>query len=74
MRGSCTPKTPIGHHAAHSTHDSVLEYNSGVWCAQKFAPANGRTWATPTSVTSGAHVCTKEAGCKARPLAEMFDD
>jgi hypothetical protein len=28
------------------------------------ATANGCTWVTPTSVSSGAHVCTKLAGCK----------
>jgi len=65
MSGSCTPETPIGYQATHGTDDSVLDYNSGVRCAQKFATASGCTWGSPTSVTSGAHVCTNEAGCKA---------
>jgi poly(3-hydroxybutyrate) depolymerase len=65
MSGSCKPTTPVGFYASHGTHDSVLNYNGGVSLAQNFATANGCTWATPTSVTSGAHVCTNEAGCKA---------
>jgi len=65
MSGSCKPTTPVGFYASHGTHDSVLNYNGGVSLAQTFATANGCTWATPTSVTSGAHVCTNEAGCKA---------
>jgi poly(3-hydroxybutyrate) depolymerase len=64
MSGSCKPATPIGFYASHGTHDSVLNYNGGVSLAQNFAKANGCTWATPTSVTSGPHVCTNEAGCK----------
>ena len=45
--------------------DSVLNYSNGVGLAQNFAKANGCTWATPTSVTSGTHVCTNEMGCMA---------
>jgi poly(3-hydroxybutyrate) depolymerase len=64
MSGSCKPTTPVGFYASHGTHDSVLNYSGGVTLAQNFAKANGCTWATPTSVSSGAHVCTNEAGCK----------
>jgi hypothetical protein len=37
----------------------------GLPLAQNFAKANGCTWATPTKVTSGAHVCTSLSGCNA---------
>ena len=63
LSGTCTPKTPAAYFASHGTHDSVLNYSNGVGLAQNFAKANGCTWATPTSVTSGAHVCTDEMGC-----------
>ena len=63
MSGSCTPTVPIGFYASHGTSDSVLIYSGGVTLAQNFAAANGCTWATPTAVTSGAHVCTNESGC-----------
>jgi poly(3-hydroxybutyrate) depolymerase len=64
MSGRCSPSIPIGFYESHGTHDSVLNYSGGVTLAQNVAKANGCTWATPTSVSSGAHVCTKEAGCK----------
>ena len=38
-------------------------YSNGVTLAQNFAMANGCTWATPTKVTSGNHVCTDLMGC-----------
>jgi len=65
LSGNCTPSKPVAYYAAHGTHDSVLNYNNGVGLAQNFAKANGCTWAVPTSVTSGAHVCTNEMGCMA---------
>ena len=65
LSGNCTPSKPVAYYASHGTHDSVLNYNNGVGLAQNFAKANGCTWATPTSVTSGAHVCTNEMGCMA---------
>jgi len=65
LSGNCTPSKPVGYYASHGTHDSVLMYSNGVGLAQNFAKANGCTWATPTSVTSGAHVCTNEMGCMA---------
>ena len=66
MSGSCKPSTanPVAYYASHGTHDSVLNYSGGVTLAQNMATANGCTWATPTSVSSGTHVCTKLAGCK----------
>jgi len=63
LSGNCTPTHPVAYYASHGTHDSVLNYSNGVGLAQNFAKANGCTWATPTSVTSGAHVCTNEMGC-----------
>ncbi|HXU65130.1 MAG TPA: hypothetical protein VN962_25700 [Polyangia bacterium] len=63
LSGNCTPTKPVAYYASHGTHDSVLNYSNGVGLAQNFAKANGCTWATPTSVTSGAHVCTNEMGC-----------
>ena len=65
LSGTCTPTKPVAYYASHGTHDSVLNYSNGVGLAQNFAKANGCTWATPTSVTSGAHVCTNEMGCMA---------
>jgi poly(3-hydroxybutyrate) depolymerase len=65
LSGNCTPSKPVAYYASHGTHDSVLNYSNGVGLAQNFAKANGCTWATPTSVTSGAHVCTNEMGCMA---------
>ena len=63
LSGTCTPSKPVAYYASHGTHDSVLNYSNGVGLAQNFAKANGCTWATPTSVSSGAHVCTNEMGC-----------
>jgi len=63
LSGNCTPTKPVAYYASHGTHDSVLNYSNGVGLAQNFAKANGCTWATPTSVSSGAHVCTNEMGC-----------
>jgi poly(3-hydroxybutyrate) depolymerase len=65
LSGNCTPSKPVAYYASHGTHDSVLQYSGGVGLAQNFAKANGCTWAAPTSVTSGAHVCTNEMGCMA---------
>lgn len=67
MSGSCKPSTsyPVAMYLSHGTHDSVLGYSGGVSLAQNWSTADGCTWQTPTSVTSGAHVCTKMAGCKA---------
>ena len=65
LSGNCTPTKPVAYYASHGTHDSVLNYSNGVGLAQNFAKANGCNWATPTSVTSGAHVCTNEMGCMA---------
>jgi poly(3-hydroxybutyrate) depolymerase len=65
LSGNCTPSVPVAYYASHGTHDSVLNYDSsGLPLAQNFAMANGCTWATPTKVTSGAHVCTSLTGCK----------
>jgi poly(3-hydroxybutyrate) depolymerase len=64
MSGSCKPSTPIGFYLSHGTHDSVLGYSGGITLAQNYGKTNGCTWATPTQVSSGAHVCTNEAGCK----------
>ena len=63
LSGNCTPSKPVAYYASHGTHDSVLNYDNGVGLAQNFAKANGCTWATPTKVTSGAHVCTNLMGC-----------
>ena len=57
------PPEPVAFYASHGTHDSVLNYSNGLGLAQNFAKANGCTWATPTAVMSGAHVCTNEMGC-----------
>jgi poly(3-hydroxybutyrate) depolymerase len=65
LSGNCTPTKPVAYFASHGTHDSVLNYSNGVGLAQNFAKADGCTWATPTSVSSGAHVCTDEMGCSA---------
>lgn len=63
LSGTCTPSKPVAYYASHGTHDSVLNYSNGLGLAQNFAKANGCNWATPTAVTSGAHVCTNEMGC-----------
>ena len=65
LSGNCTPSKPVAYYASHGTHDSVLMYSNGVGLAQNFAKANGCTWATPTAVMSGAHVCTNEMQCMA---------
>jgi len=67
MSGSCKPSAsyPVAMYLSHGTHDSVLGYSGGVTLAQNWATADGCTWVTPTSVTSGTHVCTKFSGCKA---------
>lgn len=64
LSGNCTPSKPVAYFHAHGTRDGVLNYdNMGMPLAQNFAKANGCTWATPTKVTNGAHVCTNLAGC-----------
>ena len=63
LSGNCTPSKPVAYFASHGTHDSVLNYSNGVGLAQNFAKANSCTWATPTQVNSGQHVCTDEKGC-----------
>ena len=67
MSGSCNPSTsyPVAMYLSHGTHDSVLGYDGGISLAQKWSNADACTWQTPTKVTSGNHVCTKMAGCKA---------
>jgi poly(3-hydroxybutyrate) depolymerase len=64
MSGSCKPSIPIGFYASHGFDDSVLAYGGGVTLAQSYGKTNGCTWATPTPVSSGAHICTHEADCK----------
>jgi poly(3-hydroxybutyrate) depolymerase len=63
LSGNCTPSKPVAYYASHGTSDSVLNYDGGVKLAQNFATADSCTWATPTKVTSGNHVCTNIAGC-----------
>lgn len=75
MSGNCTPGKPVAYFGEHGTRDSVLCYDGGstgcqvningggVGLAQSYASVNGCNWATPTKVTSGAHVCTNIAGC-----------
>jgi poly(3-hydroxybutyrate) depolymerase len=65
LSGNCTPSRPVAYYGSHGDNDSVLGYDGGVRLAQNFAAANGCTWATPTKVTSGNHVCTNIAGCTA---------
>jgi poly(3-hydroxybutyrate) depolymerase len=66
LSGNCTPKSPVAYYHSHGTHDSVLNYDSmGMPLAQNFAKANGCTWAAPTKVSSGTHVCTNLTGCTA---------
>jgi len=64
LSGNCKPSMPVAYYASHGTHDSVLNYSNGLTLAQNFAMANGCTWATPTAVMSGNHVCTDLMGCK----------
>jgi poly(3-hydroxybutyrate) depolymerase len=63
LSGNCKPSKPVAYYASHGTHDSVLPYANGLTLAQNFAMANGCTWATPTAVTSGNHMCTDLMGC-----------
>ena len=65
LSGTCTPSKAVAYYATHGTHDSVLNYTNGVGLAQNFAKVDGCTWATPTQVTTGTHVCTKLTGCTA---------
>jgi poly(3-hydroxybutyrate) depolymerase len=65
LSGNCKPTMPVAYYASHGTNDTVLNYDTGgMPLAQNFAMANGCTWATPTKVTSGNHVCTDLMGCK----------
>jgi poly(3-hydroxybutyrate) depolymerase len=79
MSGSCKPSSsyPVAYYLSHGTNDSVLTYDGtnprhtattgeagGVGLAKNWATADGCTWQIPTKVISGAHVCTKFAGCK----------
>ncbi len=63
LSGNCTPNSPVAYYGSHGDSDSVLGYDGGVTLARNFATANGCTWATPTKVTSGSHMCTDIAGC-----------
>jgi poly(3-hydroxybutyrate) depolymerase len=63
LSGNCTPSRPVAYYGSHGDTDSVLGYDGGVRLAQNFATPNGCTWATPTKVTTGNHVCTNIAGC-----------
>jgi poly(3-hydroxybutyrate) depolymerase len=76
LSGNCTPSKPVAYYASHGTADNVLCYDSnsssagcsvgnGLLLFQNFATANGCTYATPTKVTSGNHVCTSLTGCTA---------
>jgi len=72
---NCKKTKPVAYYATHGTCDSVLSYDGtsrcstmtqeqgGVGVAKDWATLNGCTWKLPTKVTSGAHVCTKLAGC-----------
>jgi poly(3-hydroxybutyrate) depolymerase len=59
----CTPSKPVAYYSSHGTGDDILDYDGGVTMSQNWATVNGCTWATPTRVTSGNHVCTKLSGC-----------
>jgi poly(3-hydroxybutyrate) depolymerase len=63
LSGNCTPSSPVAYYGSHGDNDSVLGYDGGVTLAKNFATANGCTWANPTKVTSGNHMCTDIAGC-----------
>ena len=63
LSGQCTPSKAVAYYASHGTSDSVLNYTNGITLAQNFAKANGCTWAEPTKVTTGNHMCTDLAGC-----------
>src|SRR6478735_1139024 len=66
LSGNCTPSKAVAFYGSHGTSDSVLNYDNGVGLVRNFATANSCTWATPTKVTSGNHVCTDLAGCGAQ--------
>jgi poly(3-hydroxybutyrate) depolymerase len=74
----CKISKPVAYYGTHGTCDSVLTYDGsarcstttggekgGVGVAKDWAIANGCTWVIPPKVTSGAHICTKLAGCTA---------
>lgn len=73
----CKITTPVAYYGIHGTCDSVLPYDDktgcsttpkemgGVGIAKAWATVDGCTWVIPQKVTSGAHVCTKFAGCTA---------
>jgi len=73
----CVASKPVAFYATHGTCDSVLTYDGtqrcstatmemgGVGIAKTWAAENGCTWQLPPKVTSGAHICTKLAGCMA---------
>src|SRR5262249_16524964 len=63
LTATSPPSKPVASYASHGTSDSVLNYSNGVGLFQNFAKANGCTYSTPTSVTSGNHVCTSLVGC-----------
>ncbi len=72
---NCKATKPVAYYATHGTCDSVLTYDGtarcstmtgeqgGVGIAKAWAAVDGCTWQLPQKVTSGAHVCTKLAGC-----------
>jgi poly(3-hydroxybutyrate) depolymerase len=74
---TCTATRPVAYFGHHGTCDSLLTYDGtprcstmtmemgGVGIAKSWATLDGCTWALPQKVTSGAHVCTKLAGCTA---------
>lgn len=63
LSGNCTPSKPVAYYGSHGTSDGVLNYDGGVTLSRNFATANSCTWATPTKVTSGNHMCTNLTGC-----------
>ena len=63
LSGNCTPSRPVAYYGSHGDTDSVLGYAGGERLAQNFATANGCSWAMPTKVTTGNHVCTNIMGC-----------
>ena len=72
---NCKATKPVAYYATHGTCDSVLPYDSqtgcqtssqeggGVGIAKTWASVDGCTWQIPPKVNSGAHICTKLAGC-----------
>lgn len=65
LSGNCTPSKPVAYYGSHGVNDGVLNYDGGVTLSRNFATANSCTWATPTKVTSGNHMCTNLTGCAA---------